>query len=736
MASRALGWWTPSDTLVQPDVLASYFPWLTSIAVSAQAGFWEESLFRAVPIAGAALLGNRFGRRGWWIAGAMVVQALVFGSGHAGYATQPYYARLVELIIPSFMFGGLYIFMGLLPSIVLHFTFDVVWFALPLFVSTAPGIWMNRILVIVLVFVPLWIVLGARWRAKAWAEVPGEVLNQAWQPVLVPKPEAVEEKPAPHSPSPAVARYFPVAGVLGLILWVSATTFKADSPPLTISRAEVQAIASQTMAQHEVRLPGAWKILTDVEGQPGQQDRFIWQTAGKETYRRLINRYLAPPHWVVRFVQFEGDVAERAEEYQVFISDAGRVFRFRHLLPEATAGSNIPEEEARTLAREAVQKEFQVEPSTLKEVSAVPSKLKARTDWVLTFSAEGEGKLPQGERRIAVRISGNQVADTYRFVHVPEEWDRQERDRQTIPMITGTACSVLLIAIVIAGIIIAIVSWSRKKFVVSSFLLFSVMLLVLSLANLLNSIPALSAQFSTAQPYKIQMFVLIGAGLVGLMIVSVGMGLIAGLVHRWCLADEPSQPRSAWLTGLSLGVIAAAVLTLGASLSPSLAPKWANYALLNSYVPLLAGIIGPVSGYFTQSIAVFLIFAALNRVTRNWASRKILCGILLFLFGFVITGSRSVETIPSWLLQGAIAGCLLLAAYLLVLRFSAKASLIAVGVVQVLSVLKQGIMAAYPLALPQSVVAGALIGLAAWFWYRRIAGVLERPDEHTAVSAP
>ena len=183
VASRALGWWTPSDALVQPDVLANYFPWLTSIAVSAQAGFWEETLFRAVPLAGAALLGTRFGRRGWWIAGAMVVQALVFGSGHAGYATQPYYARLVELIIPSFLFGGLYLIFGLLPAIVLHFTFDVVWFALPLFVSTAPGIWMNRTLVIILVFVPLWVALIARWRARAWTAVQDSVLNQAWQPV-------------------------------------------------------------------------------------------------------------------------------------------------------------------------------------------------------------------------------------------------------------------------------------------------------------------------------------------------------------------------------------------------------------------------------------------------------------------------------------------------------------------------------------------------------------------------
>ena len=66
-ATRLFGWWAPSDALIHPDVLASYFPWLSAIANSLQAGFWEESLFRAVPIAGAALIGDRFGKRNLFI---------------------------------------------------------------------------------------------------------------------------------------------------------------------------------------------------------------------------------------------------------------------------------------------------------------------------------------------------------------------------------------------------------------------------------------------------------------------------------------------------------------------------------------------------------------------------------------------------------------------------------------------------------------------------------------------
>src|SRR6185369_13704791 len=111
--------------------LASTVPWLSAVAPSLHAGFWEESLFRAVPIAGAALIGDRLGNRRLWIVGAFIVQAVIFGAGHAPYPTQPAYARPVELVLPSIGFGLLYLVFGLLPGIIAHFAFDVFWFAMP-----------------------------------------------------------------------------------------------------------------------------------------------------------------------------------------------------------------------------------------------------------------------------------------------------------------------------------------------------------------------------------------------------------------------------------------------------------------------------------------------------------------------------------------------------------------------------------------------------------------------------
>src|SRR5258708_11452788 len=195
--TKVFGWWSPAEALIHPDVLATYAPWLSAIANSFQAGFWEEALFRAVPIAGAALIGERVGHRRLFIVIAFVVQAIIFGAGHAPYPNQPAYARPVELIIPSIGFGLLYLYFGLLPGIILHFAFDVVWFSLPIFLAKAPGICFQQFMVVALTLVPLWIVLLRPAPARPWTELSPSELNAAWTPP--PARERPAEAPAvPH----------------------------------------------------------------------------------------------------------------------------------------------------------------------------------------------------------------------------------------------------------------------------------------------------------------------------------------------------------------------------------------------------------------------------------------------------------------------------------------------------------------------------------------------------------
>src|SRR5215471_8844252 len=394
-AQGKLRWWTPSDTLVNPDMFANYIPSLSAISQAAQAGFWEECLFRAVPLATAALIGDKFGKRRAFIAGGMILQALVFASGHAGYANQPAYARVVELIIPSFAFGTLYLLFGLLPGIVLHFAYDTAWMALPLFVSSGTRAHIEQVIVILAVLVPMWVLILNRVRSGKWNEVPGSELNGGWHPPEVPASLPQEVPVAARSSiSPMVLRALPIAGLLGLVAWIFASPFRTDTPPLRINRADAEMRGRQALADRNIQLDSSWTLLGRVEDQPGEANRFVWQRGGREVYRRLLGVYVTPPGWALRFARFKGDVAERAEEYHVYLDGGGHVLRVSHGLPEARPGKNLSQDEARMLALPAV-----ADASHFKEISAETSKKPARTDWTFVFKDTLDYGLPEGEAR-------------------------------------------------------------------------------------------------------------------------------------------------------------------------------------------------------------------------------------------------------------------------------------------------------------------------------------------------
>jgi len=714
LAQGKLGWWTPSDTLVNPNMFADYLPSLSAIAMAAQAGFWEECLFRAAPLAVAALIGDRFGKRGPFIAVAMVMQALIFAAGHAGYANQPSYARVVELIIPSFVFGAIYLMFGLLPGIVLHFAYDVVWMALPLFVSTGTRARIEQAIVIVAALVPLWVVLVRRMRKRAWSEVPGEALNAAWRPPEVVETHQPEPEPAaPATSIPAVVRrVLPIAGLAGLIAWIFASPFRSDAPPVQISRSQAEQKAREALTQRGAQLDGSWTVLSRMEGQPGPAQRFVWQTSGPDTYRKLLGVYLPPPSWVVRFARFEGDVAERAEEYFVYVSGAGQDFRVSHSLPEAKPGKNLTEEEARTLAVAAIP-----DRSNFKEVSAQADRRPSRTDWTFTFKDTRDYGLSQGEPRISIEIAGDEVADTAKYVFIPDDWFRTERARRTVPGILSGISVVVLVSIVVAAAVIGAVYWSRKRpFATRVFLAVFAAMFVCNVVILVNNIPVLASQASTAQPLALQLGIAIVTQIVLGGFVAGGLGLAAGLVGDRLRTTPGLRPGESILTGVSVGLAMAGMGALARQAIPS-TPIWGNSGPASSFVPMLTGAVGPVSTFLTQVVVLMVVLYAIYR-----RPRALVAWIIL---GLALTGS-SIETIPSWLILGVTTGLALMAAYWLVFRHAPGLILFAAATLACLSTIRDAVQGMYPGALPAAVMGALLIAGAAWIWFRGTMDSLPR----------
>ncbi len=720
-ANRHLGWWSPSDALTDPNILANLFPWLTPLAISLHAGFWEECLFRAVPIASAALLGRRFGKRGLWIAGALVLQAVVFGAGHANYPTQPAYARLVELIIPALGFGGLYLLFGLVPAIVLHFTFDVVWIALPLFAAATPGIWIDRSLVIVLTLVPLWVVLRARWRAGAWGEVPEADLNRSWVP---PPPRA----PRARTPAAAASGLVPRARMVlaglalaGLVVWGFSIPFEADAPPLLTGDREARTAAREAMAERPGPLASGWRELSTVDASPGMEDRFVWQEGGAEAYHALLGAYLPEPRRVVRYARFEGDVAERAEEWKVLVGPDGFFQRVVHEVPEGRVGARLDEAEGRAIALAALAAQYGLHADVVEEVSAEPAQLPQRRDWTFVFRDPAAWPLEAGEARIEVVIAGDEVTSTGRFVHVPEDWERAERSRRSIAQILQISCTVLLVLVFIAGGVLAVIRWSRHDFQTATFAIFFALLGVLGAVSLANRFRPASAGFLTAQPFALQAAIAIIGGLIATTVIAAASALLIGLAHRMLPAQQPASRGKGVVAGFALGAVLAGLGTAATTATPSTRPLWPSYVGAADFSPLLAAALGPLSSWITGTALALFVVALLWSVSAGWRRLRGVTSAVIVVLGVVLVGSKGIETLPLWLAEGLLTGIVLCVVWVLVLRRQPALVPLVTAAGAALQAIHDAALGAFPGVRVGSTIGAVLIVTLAMWWFSRLS---------------
>ena len=729
-----LGWWSPSDTLLNPDSLATAFPWLGPIALSLQAGFWEECLFRAVPLAGAALIGDRLGHRRAWIAGAFVVQILIFGAGHAAYPTQPSYARVVELIVPSTIFGLLYLRFGLLPAIVMHFAFDAVLFGMPLFVSSAPGAWVDQAVFGLLFLTPLWVVLRARQQSGGWIDAPTELRNEGWSPPAVPARDEPAPPPRPAALALPAAPATIAVGVVGLGFWAFTAATPSESPRLEADRAAALAAAHETLASEGVD-PGDWTVTSRVFSGMGVQHRFVWEEAGPERHRALLGTYLAPPRWRVRYARFTGDVAERAEEHLVWVGADGAMARREHRLAEDAAGAALDEDDARRLALAAVARdEERGAAARLREVSAESTRRPGRTDWTFTFRDEPAGGLAGGEARIEIVIAGDEVVDIRRFVFVPESWRRADEQRATTLSLGFIASNVLVGLLLVAGAVAAVVGWTRGRFRVRTGLAFAGVALGVTAIDLANDWPILMDGLSTAQPLPLQL----GIGLVGALIggglIALVLGLLAGHTHALVVAapagetaaERPaSGRRAAALAGLALGLAFVGTLALAEAVLDRGTPPWSAYFAASSIAPWLAAAVTPVRSYLLLALGTLLLITTVNMLTAHWTRRRAAGAVTLVLVGGLLAPGTTPGDLLTWTLTGLLSGGLLLGAYVWALRAHPALVVVAAAAMAVPGLLERALEQAHGGALLGSLAGAVAVSCLAWRWFAHLTPVRE-----------
>lgn len=727
------GWWSPAGSLFDPNIVASYFPWLGALTISLQAGFFEEVVCRALPLAMVAVLTRDSKHKKIWFILIFIVQALIFGACHANYPNQPFYARLIELILPSFGFGLMYLNFGLLPGVITHFVYDVVWFAMPIFVS---NLFWSKVMVVVFAGLPLWIVCSIYAYNKKLYDLPTQYFNRAFVgddvvPTIVQPRRIGEAIPARNT------KLIVALGLCGLIAWVTTYKFSPDVDSLQVTKVQAIEIARQALKnEFQVDLDDEWTPVAIAQDDcSSTASRFIWQVYGQEIYNLACGSYLSGINWSIRFVKFSGEVEDRGEEYGVVIASsnlarhesrqpialhAGHVIKVSHILPEHFVGADILQEQAQAIVHNFIEKKYCLQPQDTSFISVNSEKFDARRDWTIIMQDTQIFDFAlEGQARIKVKVSGDKVTEFSRFIFVPEDWTRADQARMMNLNLAKMGLLFLMFVLMGFGCMFAISRLSTSRVGLQMMRHKGLFIAMVSFIYAINNISVFIASFNTVEPFYDQL-------------TRVSLGLITSVSWQVLLCSIfLAIGAVGFVRGIKLNFIqsffvslAAALIILGVSsllsfYEPFLQPVVGNYGPIAHWSPLVAFCAGYLKTFYmilSALIGMFIVLKSLRNLFPDRVWMQLLCCVLFCLSTQAVQVRSSI---PWMFLHGIIMGCVIYAVYYLLLKYDMTLLPLVFGGFIICIIFPELISPSYVGASFDALVAMGLVILVSLFFYER-----------------
>ncbi len=725
LLTKVFHWWCPADTLVDPNILATYAPWITPFSQAATAGFFEEILFRALPLAACTVLGRYYRREKTGIFLGFIVQALIFAACHAAYPQYPGYFRLVELFIPSLIFGALYFYFGLLPGILAHFLYDLFFMSLPIFATTYSQALISKSILISLFCLPLLIVLYQRLRRGNWYIINEQNYNSSLLPIVLPasttqpftQTTLLDNQTNPSRlPLPDITKKILfTTGTVGLGLWIWCTPFTPTTPPLNIQKSDVLSLADDDFAHQEVPTPEGfnWRPYFFIASTPTQSEFFVWRTEGREKYQELLGSYLTPPSWVVRYLSFSGNLIDRAFEFVSVIGPDGTVLRSNLIFPESLEGACLQEGEARGIALEAIQNHYGIAPLDLKEISATPQERPHRKDWTFIFQDKKVVFSGEGEARIQVTILGDKVTNINRFVFVPETWLRNQQ--QTDLYLALLNFFILFIkALAFFGAFILLQKSLFQNLSIKKIILWAAVLIPVVILSKLNGLDQLLAtSLISSRPYDAQLFAFITALLVTpVILVTILSVLLSSLKNIIITRTNTSLIFLAIAAELTLQGTMQAILFV----RPRYLPFIPDYLNLNTFSPLFGFATSTFFSLLQTSVLELICIAAFTAFIKE-KKHIWLYGIIFFIISSISYCYPLILYPSTALIVALVLGALFTLIYFILLRYDQRAVIIMAATRVALATLQQGIQHNYPHILLYSIIVSGGIMLISYYWF-------------------
>lgn len=772
MGSR-FGWWAPSGVMSDPNILSTFMPFISAIGNALQPGFWEEALFRALPLATCAILGNKYNKRGLFLLIGMVIQVLVFSAAHANYPQQPYYFRLVELIGPSLLFAFAYIYFGLLTGVILHFTFDAVLMNLSALLSTAPGMNLDRILFFLFLLIPLWVVLIQKFRETAarqgrvpiwialfsgWGEVPESKQNQAFGALPEPateigeEPEAEPEKPDnpdqnQAKPQPAIVYLW--ALVIGFFCMVFTPFEISDISKLHIGgqeylsnlevpRLQISAIRAKQIATEELKrilgeqgkaFSSRHKAYADAYRSSQDEIYLVLQNPKDHTaYSQLRNKYLFTDGWEIKFKRLKGTLDEKGENYSIFLTSKGDFVSYAHELPESRAGASVSEDSARAIVQQAILKQYVSRYPNLKEISVSPSKLPKRTDWVFSYEDSQTYGLKEGKARMDFTVRGDELAGIKSYVFIPEETQRQFDKQSQMAFVLRMIGIIMLFGFFVFAAAQGILAFSRMQMDKRVLLRVFLILAVLFVASYISTWNYKEGQlFNPIQPYNNQLITSIISFLVGFLFQNGFIAALAAMAFFHLKHHHSSMTLPRYLGGYGL------ILVIIINLLDS--PRVIDYLRIPDWTfglsdfGFMAVLHKVVSNFWLFFGLAFLVFELFKKWTVNHSKRSWLPLLLSFVIGYGLVFRYSTfywerTQLLTLAMFVAVSGVMVYGASILYRICNPRQTVLAALIIYAGTMLAR-LRSLYPWQISSNLVSYLLLLLLVWLVYRQTRTINE-----------
>ena len=534
ITAEQFGAWSPAD-IPYSEMINTYIPWIMVLLIGFMPAVSEEFISRAFSIPFL----HKYLKSRW---AAVVIAGLIWGFAHAGYPQQPFYIRGIEVGIGGIIVGYIFLRFGILAPLVWHYTIDALYTSLILFRSSNSYFIVSAALSAGLMLLPLAVALVLYLRQRRFAD-PTPLLNKSAAPAA---PEAGADEPTapqPAAPAPTFA-YTRLSkrrmGWAAAVVVASLGLFALDyEKPLNfvdvrLTQAEAKAKAIEHLAAAGADA-SAYEVVTYYQNQPDAMAiRYILERDSVAVVNRLYQEDLLASLWVTRFFRYG-----EKEEYRVAVHPQdGSLYSINHLLAEEAEGADLEEAQAQAIAVDHLRS-FGLDPERLELKEASSEKLPNRRDHRFVFEAvEGDGRnVDELRYRVRVNVAGDEPVSIYRFLKVPEDWQRERQESTTLKTALSGLLIVLIAAVVLHGLWLLVRRVRNEGLAWAPLVKISAVGAAFLLLDFLNGLSVVERAYDTRLTLSIftitQMlsFVLGSLG-VGLMILA-ALGLATSLYPDW-----------------------------------------------------------------------------------------------------------------------------------------------------------------------------------------------------------